>query len=1090
MFQSYRKLLNVLKGELRSYAKLRDKFSAAASRQLNQDEQLLQQLQAAVKREQQQIDEALYRTLIQTITIGVAESIEALSNQLPLSGLAFDHHRWKEPRLRLWRSEVNVGRKIEDRQGLRRSDFGHIFPTQSTLSDFILLGTMQLDTVESTVPLFYSPRMCRNLIITTNDSGNTVVGDLVYTLTPRFLLSAPPGGVQLLMIDPVKLGEKFGAFVQAFRDLPPAKALIRGTYALTEERRIEEELIALEGRVAEITQIMTDQYRTLEELNGDSKELQEPYRLLVIRDFPHRFSSKAVDKLVSIMNAGPACGVYTIIHIDEAEVGRNKIGDRHETQQIESAFRTKFQISRAQIVDQGLQLQYIQDQRFRVILPNSLRGSDAKLPTIQLLAMQEKPELVRAEPPSSVLTNDILNTLATLHGIGEAIEIPLPETVAAQRWRKDATSAISIDVGLTGRSEIVSFELKALANGGVIVGRTRSGKTNLLHVIIQQICLTYSPAEVELYLIDMKQSEFHTYGHDGLPHARVVASKADRTFCLSVLEHLAAQQDLRAEAYNQAETLYRQRVSNIVEYRKTTRTPMPRLLLIADEFQVLLNGNDALAERARALLSDISRRGAAFGIHLLLATQTLREVGNIGAMLAQLAIRVAMLCDEETSQQIFATNNHAAQTLSRQGEAILNYDAGRSEANRRAQIYMQHPLPHALILELTALCQDRGLDNRRPLVFVGDRPSSPDENPVLKEQIKQRNVSILNQPLRLFFGQDLTLANRHPLVVLQAVPADNLLIYGSMSYQRYVADMLLGTLALAASLMPNLLRITVARQSDDLDVPLLPEVPELTDIATDVTDDIGAALCRLADEIFHRTHTDQIDTIELFTLVGVPRLMANPIRRPPARPPVAVPAPLPVEPAGTETTPFDDLFIDKDDELYQLLQETRALGRTMAESRVVDPLRAFQSAFDSPPTAQETSGYDPQQLPSQRAKTYAELLTYILDAGPTVRVHTLIWIDNLNTFERLFESNSSSAFDRRFNVRLIFPIPSEDAMRIVGDYRAVSNMAAIGPTGHWSEPRVYLFDRNTNLNVVLRPYGIVESRKLQRADDDEMFTSL
>ena len=53
---------------------------------------------------------------------------------------------------------------------------------------------------------------------------------------------------------------------------------------------------------------------------------------------------------------------------------------------------------------------------------------------------------------------------------------------------------------------------KARRNTSLIAGKTGSGKSTLLHAIVTNLALTYSPDQIELYLIDFKKGvEFKTY---------------------------------------------------------------------------------------------------------------------------------------------------------------------------------------------------------------------------------------------------------------------------------------------------------------------------------------------------------------------------------------------------------------------------------------------------------------------------------------------------------------------------------------------------------------------------------------------------
>jgi hypothetical protein len=94
-----------------------------------------------------------------------------------------------------------------------------------------------------------------------------------------------------------------------------------------------------------------------------------------------------------------------------------------------------------------------------------------------------------------------------------------------------------------------------------------------------------------------------------------------------------------------------------------------------DEFQVLFSQEDRLAREAGQLLADIAKRGAAFGLHLLLATQS--PGGPLTAYLRpvyeQMALRIALGCTQPSvSQAILGEGNDAATRLIRAGDAIYN----------------------------------------------------------------------------------------------------------------------------------------------------------------------------------------------------------------------------------------------------------------------------------------------------------------------------------------------------------------------------------------------------------------------------------
>jgi len=103
----------------------------------------------------------------------------------------------------------------------------------------------------------------------------------------------------------------------------------------------------------------------------------------------------------------------------------------------------------------------------------------------------------------------------------------------------------------------------------LLAGRTGSGKSTLLHAIATNAALRYSPAELELYLVDFKKGvEFKNYATRDLPQAQVVGVESEREFGLSVLERLDRELAiLRARAPEATEALSREVVAFVQRLR-------------------------------------------------------------------------------------------------------------------------------------------------------------------------------------------------------------------------------------------------------------------------------------------------------------------------------------------------------------------------------------------------------------------------------------------------------------------------------------------------------------------------------------------
>src|SRR5207249_5492116 len=127
------------------------------------------------------------------------------------------------------------------------------------------------------------------------------------------LTAVPPGKVRFTILDPVGLGENFAAFpLLADYD----EALIAGRI-WTEQHQIEQRLADLTTHMENVIQkYLRNQFQTLEEYNEQAGEVAEPYRVLVVANFPANFSAESARRLLSLAASGARCGIYTLITVD------------------------------------------------------------------------------------------------------------------------------------------------------------------------------------------------------------------------------------------------------------------------------------------------------------------------------------------------------------------------------------------------------------------------------------------------------------------------------------------------------------------------------------------------------------------------------------------------------------------------------------------------------------------------------------------------------------------------------------------------------------------------------------------------------
>jgi DNA segregation ATPase FtsK/SpoIIIE, S-DNA-T family len=344
------------------------------------------------------------------------------------------------------------------------------------------------------------------------------------------------------------------------------------------------------------------------------------------------------------------------------------------------------------------------------------------------------------DPPSPERFNEVVRAAGRAAKESMKVEVPFEQVAPAenQYWSGDSSKELVVPIGRAGARRLQSVRLgKGTSQHLLVCGKTGSGKSTFLHALITNTALYYSPDEVEFYLIDFKKGvEFKTYATHRLPHARVIAIESEREFGLSVLERLDAELRRRGDLFRAAG------VQDLPDFRQARpEEPMPRVLLVIDEFQELFVEDDKLAQDASLLLDRLVRQGRAFGIHVLLGSQTLSGAYSLArSTMGQMAVRVALQCSEADAHLILSDErNEAARFLSRPGEAIYNDQNGLLAGNHPFQVVWlaeSKRIEYLRQIETKNIERPRSAD-REAIVFEGDQPADASDNLQLRRVLER-----------------------------------------------------------------------------------------------------------------------------------------------------------------------------------------------------------------------------------------------------------------------------------------------------------------------------------------------------------------
>lgn len=286
---------------------------------------------------------------------------------------------------------------------------------------------------------------------------------------------------------------------------------------------------------------------------------------------------------------------------------------------------------------------------------------------------------------------------------------------------------LSIPVGFKPDNTIQEIEFRF--SGGCphsyVAGKSGCGKTILLHNLIINGAVKYSPDQLQFYLLDMKGAGVSFNYYRNLPHVAALSMENDREFAISVLQKLSDENQRRAVLFAS------QKVTKLDDYNDVARSKrlptMPYIMCIVDEYQELFPRHDNKASETTKLLQQILKQGRSQGIILILCTQK-PETEGMGDP-SNIANRIALHLDLPLDSKILLGNSSATK-LTNAGDAILK-TASIAEQSPKfnqpfhvANIDERDELPRYVerLSEIHLAC-NRGVDPLTHLVFDGAKIS-------------------------------------------------------------------------------------------------------------------------------------------------------------------------------------------------------------------------------------------------------------------------------------------------------------------------------------------------------------------------------
>ncbi|WP_181371202.1 FtsK/SpoIIIE domain-containing protein [Helicobacter pylori] len=490
-------------------------------------------------------------------------------------------------------------------------------------------------------------------------------GQFLREMLMRLLSSAPLVQLEIVLIDALSLG---GIFNLARRLLDKDNDFIYQKRILTESKEIEEALKHLYEYLKVNLQEKLAGYRDFAHYN-EEKEDRLPLKALFLSGVD-ALSKDALYYLEKIMRFGSKNGVLSFVNLESEKNNKSAEYLKNDAEFFKD--RTSFE-----------RLKYL---NVEVINDHGIKSQHMKDFADKIKAYYKQKKEVKRELKD--LQRD------------------------KEFWTKSSQSKVSVPVGWDINHKEVCFEIGKEQNHTLICDHSGSGKSNFLHVLIQNLAFYYAPNEVQLFLLDYKEGvEFNAYVADTpLEHARLVSVASSVSYGITFLKWLCDEMQKRAELFKQFN------VKDLNNYRKHEK--MPRLIVVIDEFQVLFSDNKS-TKAVEGHLNTLLKKGRSYGVHLVLATQTMRGTDINPSFKAQIANRIALPMDAEDSSSVLGDD--AACELVRP-EGIFNNNGG----NRKYHTKMSIPkAPDDFKSFLTKIHSEFNQRNLAPIdrkIYNGETP--------------------------------------------------------------------------------------------------------------------------------------------------------------------------------------------------------------------------------------------------------------------------------------------------------------------------------------------------------------------------------
>lgn len=418
----------------------------------------------------------------------------------------------------------------------------------------------------------------KNIIINYDTSSAERAAEIYRHMVMSILLGLPPKSVHLSFVN-TQLSPLGNFFTANLHESLYEKVSSSSAYHQLLDRLLK--------RVMDFQ----DKYsHSIEQENEIAGKIVEPYEVVVLLDDPDSEIS-AQEQLIPLFEKGPMYGIY-FIGLNNTEKGAQR-EDQDNILKHTGCYQT---------IDAGTVNPWCASQEGGFITTMSIANNSvwAKAAFEHINAATTREKVFKYDWQA-------------------AINAPYTET----------DNEIVAPIGFTPDGNPFCFKMDVSKQHyhAFVIGATGSGKSRFLHDVILSMTANYQPEDLELYLLDFKGVEFNCYRDFKHMHA-ILVDRADERITYEVIDRIKREMEERQQILAAAGA------SDVKEYnRMNLGKHLSQIILVADECQTLFADrakNGRLQNEMVDVIALIAQQGRAYGVHLLLSTQSLANAPQLG----------------------------------------------------------------------------------------------------------------------------------------------------------------------------------------------------------------------------------------------------------------------------------------------------------------------------------------------------------------------------------------------------------------------------------------------------------------------------